>query len=128
MLSDRVSLVDSNNNLLFESNGSESIYTEDDQTLPFNRIVRPFLAYTPNGTVQSRKLYYVNYCTLEDFRYLETIIDKNELNDSIVLCRYGKIFRGNKVIKDFEIIMTVYRVNLDWYCRKVRCYWSYFIQ
>jgi len=96
-LTHRVSLVDSNNNLLFESNGSEPIFPEDDQTLPFDKMVRPFLAYTPNGTVQSRKLFYVNYCTLEDFQHFETIIDKNELNESIVLCRYGKIFRGNKV-------------------------------
>jgi N-acetylated-alpha-linked acidic dipeptidase len=47
--------------------------------------------------VQSPRLYYVNYCTIEDFRYMETIMDRNELSGSIVICRYGKIFRGNKV-------------------------------
>ncbi len=73
------------------------MFTEDDHTLPFNKIVRPFLAYTPNGTVQSHKLYYINYCTMDDFRFFESIMDKNELIDSIVICRYGKIFRGNKV-------------------------------
>lgn len=92
-----VSILDSTSNSIFQSNGSEPIFNEDDQSLPFNRIVRPFLAYTPNGTVQSRKLYYINYCTIEDFRFIESIIDKNELIGSIAICRYGKIFRGNKV-------------------------------
>ena len=73
------------------------MFDEDDRSLPLDRIVRPFLAYTPNGTVQSRKLFYVNYCTLEDFHFIETVIDKEQLNGSVILCRYGKIFRGNKV-------------------------------
>jgi hypothetical protein len=34
---------------------------------------------------------------MDDFRFIETIIDRNELIGSIVICRYGKIFRGNKV-------------------------------
>ena len=93
-------MLDSNSNPIFRSNGSEMVFPEDDQSLRFDKIVRPFLAYTPNGTVQSRKLYYVNYCTMDDFRYLETVIDRNELVDSIVICRYGKIFRGNKVYID----------------------------
>lgn len=92
-----VSLVNRDNQIIFESAGKEPMFEEDDQSLPFDKIVRPFLAYTPNGTVQSSKLYYVNYCTLEDFQSLETIMDKNELNGSIVICRYGRIFRGNKV-------------------------------
>ncbi len=92
-----VSIVDPNNNLIFQSNGSEPMFDEDDKSLPFNTIVQPFLAYTPNGTVQSQRLYYVNYCTMDDFRFIETIMDKNELTGSIVICKYGKIFRGNKV-------------------------------
>jgi hypothetical protein len=34
---------------------------------------------------------------MDDFRFIETIMDKNELSGSIVICKYGKIFRGNKV-------------------------------
>lgn len=34
---------------------------------------------------------------MDDFHFFETIIDKNELIGSIVICRFGKIFRGNKV-------------------------------
>ncbi|CAF3463867.1 unnamed protein product [Rotaria sp. Silwood1] len=92
-----VSILDQNNNAIFQSNGSEPIFNEDDQSLPFKNIVRPFLAYSPNGIVQSRKLFYINYCTIEDFQFMETVIDKNELNGSIVICRFGKIFRGNKI-------------------------------
>ncbi|CAF0953290.1 unnamed protein product [Adineta steineri] len=92
-----VSIFDPNNNLIFQSNGSESIFSEDDKSLPFHKIVRPFLAYTTNGTVRSQKLFYVNYCTMDDFRFLETVLNKDELNNSIIICRYGKIFRGNKI-------------------------------
>ncbi|CAF1492974.1 unnamed protein product [Adineta steineri] len=92
-----VSIFDPNNNLIFQSNGSESIFSEDDKSLPFHKIVRPFLAYTTNGTVRSQKLFYVNYCTMDDFRFLETVLNKDELNNSIIVCRYGKIFRGNKI-------------------------------
>ena len=41
------------------------------------------------------QVYYANYGTLEDFRFLAE--KKIDLKDSIVICRYGKIFRGNKV-------------------------------
>lgn len=94
--------MDANSNPIFQSNGSEPIFNEDDSSLPFNNIVRPFLAYTPNGTVQSQKLYYMNYCTMDDFRFFESIIDRNELLGCIVICRYGKIFRGNKVNKNMK--------------------------
>ncbi|CAF1243707.1 unnamed protein product [Rotaria sordida] len=92
-----ISIRDQNNNSIFQSNGNELMFNEDDKSLPFNNIVRPFLAYTPNGTVQSRKLFYINYCTTDDFQFIETIIDKNDLNGSIIICRFGKIFRGNKI-------------------------------
>ncbi|CAF1569306.1 unnamed protein product, partial [Adineta steineri] len=92
-----VSIFDPNNNLIFQSNGSESIFNEDDKSLPFHKIIRPFLAYTTNGTARSQKLFYVNFCTMDDFRFLETVLNKDELNNSIVICRYGKIFRGNKI-------------------------------
>lgn len=103
-----VSILDANSNSVFQSNGSEIIFAEDDQSLPFEKIVRPFLAYTPNGTAQSRKLYYVNYCRMEDFQFMESVIDRNELIDSIVICRYGKIFRGNKVcVERYSILIYV---------------------
>ena len=93
----RIIISNKNGETVFRSNQSEPKFKEDDQSLPFDKIVRPFLAYTPNGTVRSEKLFYVNYCTYEDFQWIETVINKNELNGSIVICRYGRIFRGNKV-------------------------------
>ncbi|CAM4941141.1 unnamed protein product [Rotaria socialis] len=92
-----VSILDQNHLPIFQSQGRETMFDEDDKSLPFDNIVRPFLAYTPNGTVQSQKLFYVNYCTTDDFQFIETVIDKNELIGAIVICRYGKIFRGNKI-------------------------------
>ncbi len=41
------------------------------------------------------EIYFVNYCREEDF---ELLIKKGyDLKGKLVMCRYGKIFRGNKV-------------------------------
>lgn len=43
------------------------------------------------------RVYYVNYCRSEDFEViLKSNVDVN-LNGSIIICRYGEIYRGNKV-------------------------------
>jgi len=84
-------------NPMFQSNRSELLFGKYVKFLPFNHIVLPFLTYTLNWTVQSQRLYYADYCTIEDFKYAETIIiDKNALTRSIVNCRYDKIFREIK--------------------------------
>lgn len=58
-------------------------------------MVPPLLGYSPSGTVEG-DLVYVNYGRMEDFQHLV-----NKLNVSvagkIVIARYGKIFRGDKV-------------------------------
>ncbi|XP_048216353.1 putative N-acetylated-alpha-linked acidic dipeptidase [Perognathus longimembris pacificus] len=58
-------------------------------------VVPPFNAFSPQGTPQG-DLVYVNYARTEDFFKLE-----REMNIScsgkIVIARYGKVFRGNKV-------------------------------
>lgn len=41
-------------------------------------------------------LVYVNYGTVEDFMYVTTNLSFN-LTGTIVIARYGKIFRGDKV-------------------------------
>jgi N-acetylated-alpha-linked acidic dipeptidase len=41
------------------------------------------------------EIYFVNYCREEDFQVL-TKTGYN-LTNKLVLCKYGKIFRGNKV-------------------------------
>lgn len=42
------------------------------------------------------KLFYVNYCMEEDFEHFKKATGQS-VNGAIVICRYGKIFRGNKV-------------------------------
>ncbi|CAF0877194.1 unnamed protein product [Brachionus calyciflorus] len=66
-----------------------------DEELNFTNITKPFLAYSPSGSVTSNKLFYVNHCDKQDFEF---VLSKNiTLNDSIVLCKYGWSFRANKV-------------------------------
>lgn len=55
----------------------------------------PFLAYTATGNV-SGSVVYVNYGTLQDFQWL---VDNGvDLKDKIALARYGRNFRGLKVM------------------------------
>ncbi|XP_067928458.1 putative N-acetylated-alpha-linked acidic dipeptidase isoform X2 [Watersipora subatra] len=58
-------------------------------------VVPPFNGYAKAADVTRTKAYYVNYCRAEDFDHM---VEKGlNLTDAIVICRYGKIFRGNKV-------------------------------
>ena len=44
---------------------------------------------------RKKQIYYVNFCQQEDFDVLQ---NRNiNVTNSIVMCRYGLIFRGNKV-------------------------------
>lgn len=66
-----------------------------EENLDNTKISKPFLAYSSNGSISSSRIYYVNYCDVDDF---ELILSYNiDLNNTIVLCRYGKLFRGDKV-------------------------------
>ncbi|CAF4516396.1 unnamed protein product, partial [Rotaria sp. Silwood2] len=78
---------------IFQTAGVEKIY---DPTQP--KTVNPFLAYTPNGTVSSTKLFYANYGQLEDLQTLASIVGNVSLQGSIIIMRYGRIFRGDKVM------------------------------
>ncbi|CAF1172104.1 unnamed protein product [Adineta steineri] len=89
----RVTLTSSSGTIIIQTNGTEKVY---DTTQP--KTVNPFLAYTPNGTVSSTKLYYGNYGRLEDLKYLASIVGNTSLQGSIIIMRYGKIFRGDKIM------------------------------
>ncbi|XP_067942512.1 glutamate carboxypeptidase 2-like [Watersipora subatra] len=90
-----ISLKWDNGSTFFESQPAEAILRPED-IQPEDNIVPPFNAYSPPGDVTSQKLFYVNYGREEDFYWLKN--NKSiELNDSIVIARYGKIFRGVKV-------------------------------
>ncbi|XP_070313241.1 N-acetylated-alpha-linked acidic dipeptidase 2 isoform X1 [Odocoileus virginianus] len=58
-------------------------------------IVPPYNAFSPPGMPEG-ELVYVNYARTEDFFKLEREMNIN-CTGKIVIARYGKIFRGNKV-------------------------------
>ncbi|VDI26216.1 Hypothetical predicted protein [Mytilus galloprovincialis] len=62
-----------------------------------SNVVPPFNAYSAPGIVNSEsELIYVNYGRVEDYRYLEDNTSVN-VSGKIVIARYDKIFRGDKV-------------------------------
>ncbi|XP_066467135.1 glutamate carboxypeptidase 2-like, partial [Tiliqua scincoides] len=58
-------------------------------------IVPPYNSFSAQGTPEG-DLVYVNYGSIEDFHRLERDMGIN-CSGKIVIARYGKIFRGNKV-------------------------------
>ncbi|CAF3975191.1 unnamed protein product [Rotaria sp. Silwood2] len=89
----RVTLTIGNGIVIIQTNGTEKTY---DPTQP--KTVNPFLAYTPNGTVSSTKLFYANYGRLEDLQHLASVVGNTSLQGSIIIMRYGLIYRGNKIM------------------------------
>ncbi|CAF0930021.1 unnamed protein product [Brachionus calyciflorus] len=87
------------NNIEIKTSNSvlETLYEIKEPILDPNTspVSKPFLAYAKNGSVTSDELFYANFCMEDDFK----VLIENGLNvkDKLVLCRYGKIFRGNKV-------------------------------
>ncbi|CAF3610983.1 unnamed protein product [Rotaria sp. Silwood1] len=89
----RITLTNANGVLIMQTTGIEKSY---DPKQP--KTVNPFLAYTPNGTVSSSKLFYANYGRLGDLHKLASIVGNESLQGSIIIMRYGGIYRGNKVM------------------------------
>nr|XP_027237743.1 LOW QUALITY PROTEIN: putative N-acetylated-alpha-linked acidic dipeptidase [Penaeus vannamei] len=54
-----------------------------------------FNAFSANGTVQVSRVVYANYGSLDDFDLLEEM--GVDVGGAIVVIRYGKLFRGDKV-------------------------------
>ncbi|KAM6158021.1 glutamate carboxypeptidase 2 isoform 1-T1 [Rhynchocyon petersi] len=87
-----ISIIDEDGNELFNTSlfeppppGYENI----------SDIVPPFNAFSPQGMPEG-DLVYVNYARTQDFFKLERDMKIN-CSGKIVIARYGKIFRGNKV-------------------------------
>lgn len=87
-----VEILDDKGRSVYKSNLTEPILTPEENKTD---VVSPFNAYSPPGDVKG-DLVYVNYGRLEDYLYLEANTSINIMG-KIVLARYGKIFRGNKV-------------------------------
>ncbi|XP_044775693.1 putative N-acetylated-alpha-linked acidic dipeptidase isoform X1 [Neomonachus schauinslandi] len=87
-----ISIIDEDGNEIFNSSlfeppppGYENV----------SDVVPPFNAFSPQGMPEG-DLVYVNYAQTEDFLKLERDMKIN-CSGKIVIARYGKIFRGNKV-------------------------------
>uniref|UniRef100_UPI00398F850C N-acetylated-alpha-linked acidic dipeptidase 2 n=1 Tax=Pristiophorus japonicus TaxID=55135 RepID=UPI00398F850C len=87
-----ISIIDKNGYSIFNTSFFEPLppgYENVEDLVP------PFNAYSPAGTPVG-DLVYVNYARTEDFFQLERELGIN-CTGKIVIARYGKIFRGNKV-------------------------------
>ncbi|XP_065560266.1 N-acetylated-alpha-linked acidic dipeptidase 2-like isoform X2 [Artemia franciscana] len=61
-----------------------------------NSVLPGYLAFAASGTVEADHIIYVNYGSYDDFKYLEDEL-KISVKGRLVLARYGKFFRGDKV-------------------------------
>nr|XP_057936077.1 N-acetylated-alpha-linked acidic dipeptidase 2 [Doryrhamphus excisus] len=85
---------------IVDANGDEIFTTSLAEPVPegyedIADIVPPYSAFSPKGQPEG-DLVYVNYGRTEDFFQLERQMGIN-VTGKIVIVRYGKIFRGNKV-------------------------------
>ncbi|KAJ8256757.1 hypothetical protein COCON_G00189090 [Conger conger] len=87
-----ISIIDEQGNEVFSSSLSEPV-PEGYENI--SGIVPPYSAFSAKGQPEG-DLVYVNYGRTEDFFQLEREMGIN-CTGKIVIARYGKIFRGNKV-------------------------------
>ncbi|XP_023557920.1 N-acetylated-alpha-linked acidic dipeptidase 2 isoform X2 [Octodon degus] len=86
-------------------------------------IVPPYNAFSPQGMPEG-DLVYVNYARTEDFFKLEREMNIN-CTGKIVIARYGKIFRGNKVknaVLAGAIGIILYSDPADYFAPEVQPY------
>ncbi|XP_069327044.1 glutamate carboxypeptidase 2 isoform X2 [Eulemur rufifrons] len=87
-----ISIIDEDGNEIFNTSLSEPPPPGYEDVLD---VVPPFSAFSPQG-IPEGDLVYVNYARTEDFFKLERDMKIN-CSGKIVIARYGKVFRGNKV-------------------------------
>ncbi|XP_046330416.2 N-acetylated-alpha-linked acidic dipeptidase 2-like isoform X2 [Haliotis rufescens] len=88
----QVFLLDKANTVVAESPRVEKVLTPGENS---TEVVPPFLAYSKAGSVQG-SVVYVNYGRVEDYEALDSM--HINVTGSIVIARYGKIYRGDKVM------------------------------
>ncbi|XP_071801954.1 N-acetylated-alpha-linked acidic dipeptidase 2-like [Asterias amurensis] len=79
---------------IFKNQEEEAILRPEDD---HPNVVPPFNAYSYQGEPEG-DLVYANYARVEDFEFLEKNHADINLTDTIIIARYGKIFRGNKAL------------------------------
>uniref|UniRef100_A0A8C6QY68 Glutamate carboxypeptidase 2 n=1 Tax=Nannospalax galili TaxID=1026970 RepID=A0A8C6QY68_NANGA len=87
-----ISIIDEDGNEIFKTSLSEPPPPGYEN---ISDIVPPFSAFSPQGMPEG-ELVYVNYARTQDFFKLERDMKIN-CSGKIVIARYGKVFRGNKV-------------------------------
>uniref|UniRef100_A0A4W3IN96 Glutamate carboxypeptidase 2 n=1 Tax=Callorhinchus milii TaxID=7868 RepID=A0A4W3IN96_CALMI len=92
-----ISIMDEHENEIFNTSLAEPVPPGYEN---IKGLVAPFNAYSPQGTPMG-DLVYVNYARTQDFFQLERELDIN-CTGKIVIARYGKIFRGNKVLNSMK--------------------------
>ncbi|XP_075402557.1 N-acetylated-alpha-linked acidic dipeptidase 2-like isoform X2 [Tenrec ecaudatus] len=87
-----ISIVDEHGNEIFKTSYHEQI---PDGYENITNVVPPYNAFSAQGSPEG-ELIYANYARTKDFFKLERDMNIN-CTGKIVIARYGKIFRGNKV-------------------------------
>ncbi|XP_003441699.1 N-acetylated-alpha-linked acidic dipeptidase 2 [Oreochromis niloticus] len=87
-----ISIVDHLGNEIFNTSLAEPVPQGYED---ISNIVPPYSAFSAKGQPEG-DLVYVNYGRTEDFSQLQRVMGIN-VTGKIVIVRYGKIFRGNKV-------------------------------
>ncbi|KAG0143175.1 hypothetical protein CROQUDRAFT_49180 [Cronartium quercuum f. sp. fusiforme G11] len=91
-----ITLQNSNTNeIIYKAKLLENPYTKDPTSINGSINSPAFHGYSKSGKVQG-ELIYANYGTIEDFEKLKSL--GISVEDKIVIMRYGKNFRGLKVI------------------------------
>ncbi|KAK3094037.1 hypothetical protein FSP39_023279 [Pinctada imbricata] len=89
----RLFIYDDSNTTVWQSELREPILHPSENK---SNVVPPFNAFSAPGDISSDELIYVNYGRDEDFKWL--LQNRSvSVENKIVLARYGKIFRGDKV-------------------------------
>ncbi|KAH9494447.1 Glutamate carboxypeptidase 2, partial [Bulinus truncatus] len=83
-----VRLVDGSGNILYDAKSNESDISGEPDVVP------PFNAYSPSKLVEG-ELVFANYGRVEDFEELVSL--KVNVTGRVVIVKYGKMFRGDKV-------------------------------
>jgi len=87
----KVELLNEEYRVIYTASSVETLLRPEDAHDDF---VPAFNAYSPNGSVEG-ELVFANYGTPEDFMDLRNL--GVNVSGKIIVCKYGKIYRGNKV-------------------------------
>jgi hypothetical protein len=79
--------------------------SENDTTM-----IGPLLGFAKQGSAEG-KLLYVNYGRSEDFQVLKSNFSISNCSGYIVIMRFGKIFRGDKV-RDYNKETLFFRIMI----------------